>query len=93
VLSAAEIARMTGLTARTVNAKLSAGGIRPVGRANRTLQYRDVDVAPIVDRIRVPTPYRIAIAHRKGGQAKTTTTFYLGRELAARGQPRHIARY
>ena len=86
VLSATEIARMTGLTARTVNAKLSAGGIKPIGRANRILQYRRVDVASVVGQMRVVTPYRIAIAHRKGGQAKTTTTFYLGRELAARGR-------
>jgi cellulose biosynthesis protein BcsQ len=86
VLSAAEIARITGLTARTVNAKLSAGGIKPIGRANRMLQYRDIDVATVVDGMRVATPFRIAIAHRKGGQAKTTTTFYLGRELAARGR-------
>lgn len=86
VLSAAEIARITGLTARTVNAKLSAGGIKPIGRANRTLQYRRVDVASVVDHMKIVSPYRIAIAHRKGGQAKTTTTFYLGRELAARGR-------
>lgn len=86
VLSAAEIARMTGLSARTVNAKFAAGGIEPVGRANRMLQYRQADVAPVIDRMKVASPYRIAIAHRKGGQAKTTTTFYLGRELAARGR-------
>jgi cellulose biosynthesis protein BcsQ len=85
VLSVAEIARLTGLSARTVNAKLSAAGINPVGRANRMLHYREFDVAPVVHRMKVASPYRIAIAHRKGGQAKTTTTFYLGRELAARG--------
>jgi chromosome partitioning protein len=30
--------------------------------------------------------YRVALAHRKGGQGKTTTTYYLGRELAERGK-------
>jgi hypothetical protein len=30
--------------------------------------------------------YRVAVAHRKRGQGKTTTTYYLGRELAERGR-------
>ena len=85
LLSAVEIARLTGLTPRTVNARLASSGIAPVVRANRVLHYRQAEVAPMLGQMQVARPYRVAIAHRKGGQAKTTTTFYLARELAARG--------
>jgi cellulose biosynthesis protein BcsQ len=85
LLSAAEIARLTGLTPRTVNARLAAAGVTPVVRASRILHYRRAQVVPLVAEMRVARPYRVAVAHRKGGQAKTTTTFYLARELAARG--------
>ena len=85
LLSAVEIARLTGLTPRTVNTRLAASGIAPVVRANRVLHYRRAEVGRILADMQVARPYRVAIAHRKGGQAKTTTTFYLARELAARG--------
>jgi cellulose biosynthesis protein BcsQ len=55
-------------------------------RLLRVAHYRRIDVADLLTPARSKQPYRVAIAHRKGGQGKTTTTFYLARELVAKGQ-------
>jgi len=81
-----DLARLTGLSVRTISRRLASAGVVPIGRAHRLPHYRRDDVT---DLIAVPPrkqPYRVAIAHRKGGQGKTTSSFYLARELAAKGQ-------
>jgi len=85
-LTPPEIARLTGLSVRTISRRLVQAGVAPVGRAHRVPHYRRSDVTDLLIPLRSAQPYRVAIAHRKGGQGKTTTTFYLARELAAKGQ-------
>jgi cellulose biosynthesis protein BcsQ len=86
VLTPLDLARFTGLSVRTISRRLAGAGVAPVGRAQRLPYYRRADVADLLVAPPRRQPYRVAIAHRKGGQGKTTTTFYLARELAAQGQ-------
>ena len=85
-LTPPEIAEITGLSVRTISRRLARAGVSPVGRAQRVAHYRRSDVVDLLTPARSKQPYRVAIAHRKGGQGKTTTTFYLARELVAKGQ-------
>jgi hypothetical protein len=85
-LTPPEIAEIAGLSVRTISRCLARAGVSPVGRAQRVAHYRRSDVVDLLTPARSKQPYRIAIAHRKGGQGKTTTTFYLARELVAKGQ-------
>jgi chromosome partitioning protein len=80
-----EMARRTGLSSRTMLRKLHERRIHPHLRQGRQGLYRRSEVADVLAEIAASPPFRVAIAHRKGGQAKTTTAFYLARELAARG--------
>jgi cellulose biosynthesis protein BcsQ len=85
-LTPPQIVALTGFSPRTVARRLAASAAEPIGRENRLRVYRRSDVAPILARAVSTQMYRVAVAHRKGGQAKTTTTYYLGRELAERGK-------
>src|SRR5437879_4004452 len=83
---------------RTVQRRVAAAGLEAVGVVGRAPHfYREaVDVAERIHGWRVHVasktrktswrPYRVCIAHRKGGVAKTTTTYYLGRELVLLGK-------
>ena len=87
-----------GVSLRTVQRRLEQADLEPVGLVNRAPHFfrEAVETAERVygwrahtsrpTRQRTWRPYRVCIAHRKGGVAKTTTTYYLGRELVLRGK-------
>src|SRR3954453_13554734 len=56
------------------------GGVRH--RVNAPLDERRLTLPTVAER----TWYTVCVAHRKGGVAKSTTTWYLARELARAGQ-------
>ena len=85
-LTPMDLAQLTGLSVRTISRRLTSAGVVPIGRARRLPHYRRDDVTNLIAAAPRGQLYRVAIAHRKGGQGKTTTTFYLARELAAKGQ-------
>jgi len=80
-----EMSQRTGLSPRTMLRRLQEHRIQPQLRQGRQGFYGRADVAEVLAQLVTKPPYRVAIAHRKGGQAKTTTAFYLARELATRG--------
>ncbi len=93
-----ELSERWRVTLRTVQRRVAAAELEPVGLVGRAPHfYREaVDVAERIHGWRVHVssnahktswrPYRVCIAHRKGGVAKTTTTYYLGRELVLLGK-------
>jgi chromosome partitioning protein len=98
-LSAHELSLRWRVTLRTVQRRVTTAALEPVGLVGRSPHfYREaVEVAERIYRWRVHKvssnwqvaswrPYRVCIAHRKGGVAKTTTTYYLGRELVLLGK-------
>jgi chromosome partitioning protein len=87
------------VTLRTVQRRVTEAGLEAIGLVGRAPHfYREaVEVAERIHEWRVHKvssnmhsaswrPYRVCIAHRKGGVAKTTTTYYLGRELVLLGK-------
>lgn len=46
----------------------------------------DAELRPVLPRVAERTWYTVCIAHRKGGVAKSTTTWFLARELARAGK-------
>src|SRR5437879_4413849 len=86
------------VTLRTVQRRVATAALEPVGLVNRAPHfYREaVESAERIHgwrayasprhETRAWRPFRVCIAHRKGGVAKTTTTYYLGRELVLLGK-------
>ena len=86
------------VTLRTVQRRLANARLEPVGLVGRAPHFylENVESAERIHgwRVHGPTsgrksagqPYRVCIAHRKGGVAKTTTTYYLARELVLLGK-------
>jgi chromosome partitioning protein len=97
-LSEHELAERWRVSLRTVQRRITSAGLEPVGVVGRAPHFHRevVEGAEHIHgwrtyaagRARKTTaqPYRVCIAHRKGGVAKTTTTYYLGRELVALGK-------
>jgi chromosome partitioning protein len=93
-----ELTERWDVTLRTVQRRVAEAGLEPVGLVGRAPHfYREaVEGAERIHGWRAypsstPSkaawrPYRVCIAHRKGGVAKTTTTYYLGRELVLLGK-------
>ncbi len=92
-----ELGERWQVTLRTVQRRVAEAQLEPVGLIGRA-PYFHREAIEAAERIyswrsyeahvRRPTwrPYRVCIAHRKGGVAKTTTTYYLGRELVLLGK-------
>ncbi len=92
-LSEHELTSRWGVTLRTVERRIAEARLQRVGLVDRTPHFylEAIEAAErihgwrVADRSRPSRvrrqPYRLCIAHRKGGVAKTTTTYYLGREL------------
>jgi chromosome partitioning protein len=97
-LSEHELADRWRVTTRTVQRRIVEAGLERIGLVDRAPHfYREaVEAAERIHswRVRISTgtvqpgsgPFRVCIAHRKGGVAKTTTTYYLGRELVLLGK-------
>ena len=97
-ISQYELAERWGVSLRTVQRRLGQADLEPIGVVNRAPHfYREaVESAEHIygwrpgpsnfSRKHTWRPYRLCIAHRKGGVAKTTTTYYLGRELVLLGK-------
>jgi chromosome partitioning protein len=97
-LSEHELVDRWRVTVRTVQRRVAEAGLERMGLVDRSPHfYREaVEAAERIHSWRVHTlrgstvpgggPFRVCIAHRKGGVAKTTTTYYLGRELVLLGK-------
>jgi chromosome partitioning protein len=97
-ISEHDLGERWSVTVRTVQRRITAAMLEPVELAGRAPHfYREaVEAAERIHGWRVHEspnghktswhPYRVCIAHRKGGVAKTTTTYYLGRELVLLGK-------
>lgn len=66
--------------------RIEGGESRPEPSAAREAEADVPDARPSLPRVVERTWYTVCIAHRKGGVAKSTTTWYLARELARAGQ-------
>src|SRR5438132_6848589 len=97
-LSERDLAERWGVSLRTVQRRMSAAGsLAPVGVQDRLPHFhrRDVEayesnrsIAPRMGHSRpLKSPiFSVCVAHRKGGQSKTSSCFYLARELSAAGK-------
>jgi cellulose biosynthesis protein BcsQ len=96
-LSERDLAERWGVSLRTVQRRVSTGSLAPVGIQDRLPHFhrRDVEayeanrcIAPRTGRSRPQKSpiFSVCVAHRKGGQSKTSSCFYLARELSAAGQ-------
>ena len=62
--------------------RIEGGETRPEPSAAREADADVLPARPSLPRVVERTWYTVCIAHRKGGVAKSTTTWYLARELA-----------
>jgi cellulose biosynthesis protein BcsQ len=96
-LSERDPAERWSVTVRTVQRRVEKANLSPVGVADRQPHFRrhdveayeaDRSISRSSGRVRpLKSPiFSICVAHRKGGQAKTSTCFYLARELSAAGK-------
>jgi cellulose biosynthesis protein BcsQ len=95
-LSERDLAQRWSVTVRTVQRRVERARLSPVGVADRQPHFRRSDVeayeadhsivrsSGAVQPLKSPI-FSVCVAHRKGGQAKTSTCFYLARELSAAG--------
>jgi excisionase family DNA binding protein len=84
-----EIWRIERGETRTGAADTVAPGSTPTSKApvSQAPAAADLtDARPTLPRVVERTWYTVCVAHRKGGVAKSTTTWYLARELARAGQ-------
>jgi hypothetical protein len=97
-ISEHDLTERWGVTLRTVQRRLDQAALEPVGVVSRAPHFY-LEAVESAERIhewpvykasrshrQAWRPYRVCIAHRKGGVAKTTTTYYLGRELVLLGK-------
>jgi len=86
------------VTLRTVQRRVADAGLERIGLVDRIPHFYQ-EAVEAAERIHgwrahksrgraddARQPFRVCIAHRKGGVAKTTTTYYLGRELVLLGR-------
>jgi excisionase family DNA binding protein len=66
--------------------RIEGGETRPGPSAAREAEADVLPARPSLPLVVERTWYTVCIAHRKGGVAKSTTTWYLARELARAGQ-------
>jgi len=97
-LSEHDLTGRWGVTLRTVQRRINEAKLQAVTIADRTPHFYRGEVEacetahawPVVRsaaaRRTATDTYRVCIAHRKGGVSKTTTTFFLSRELASMGK-------
>jgi cellulose biosynthesis protein BcsQ len=96
-LSERELAERWGVSARTVHRRIAGARLSPVGVEDRLPHFhrRDVEAYEAKQsiaarggqrRILKSPIFSVCIAHRKGGQSKTSSCFYLARELSAAGK-------
>src|SRR5439155_14016567 len=91
------LAERWGVSLRTVQRRISTANLQPVGVQDRLPHFHKQEVEAYESRRSIsPRPGRshsvkrpifsVCIAHRKGGQSKTSSCFYLARELSAAGK-------
>lgn len=97
-LSEHELSDRWRVTLRTVQRRIAEAGLERIGLVDRIPHFYQeaVEAAERIHNWRAHhsvgradsarQPFRVCIAHRKGGVAKTTTTYYLGRELVLLGK-------
>ena len=95
-LSERDLAERWGVSLRTVQRRVNTANLKPVGVQDRLPHFHKHEVEAYESSKSIsPRPGRsrntrrpifsVCIAHRKGGQSKTSTCFYLSRELSAVG--------
>ena len=96
-LSERDLAERWGVSVRTVQRRIGGASLSPVGVEDRLPHFhrRDVEAYEASKSIavragqsrRLKSPiFSVCVAHRKGGQSKTSSCFYLARELSAAGK-------
>jgi len=95
-LSERDLAERWGVSVRTVQRRIGGASLSPVGIEDRLPHFhrRDIEAYEASQSISVragqsrslKSPiFSVCVAHRKGGQSKTSSCFYLARELSAAG--------
>src|SRR5215469_801044 len=92
-LSERDLVERWGVSLRTVQRRIGMANLKPIGVEDRLPHFHRGDIeayeanrsiSPQPGRTRpLKTPiFSVCVAHRKGGQSKTSTCFYLSRELS-----------